>query len=268
MIDGRNRVFARHEPTKIVAVGVVHRLVKPADLGVQFAQRGSRGLAVGTELLGGVIEVRQIDPEEVGQPSPRGDRRGLHDPGRRADVRHRAPEMLQRKVAQLVAQIAVELDRPRVAPQRLAAVGVVDRLGRADEIGLRSHAVHGEPDRRSHGPFHVREQVPNLRPLDAVVGRGPHLDLPLLPPVEPVAHDAMRCRQPPGSHVRLHRASHARKTRHERGDLPGRGNRADRGMAATSFSRRPGMLRRISGMAGSNFSLMVAATLAACECQN
>ena len=76
-----------------------------------------------------------------------------------------------------VAQRAVKLHRPGIAPERFGAVGVVDRGRRADVIGLASLAVQGEPDRRSQPAAVMRKQVPNLRPLDAVVGRGPHFHL-------------------------------------------------------------------------------------------
>ncbi len=131
------------------------------------------------------------------------------------------------KWPKLVAQLAVELRRPRVAPERLRAVGIVDRRGRADVIGLAADAVHGKPHGRSQGPFHVREQVPNLRPLDAIVRRGPHFDLLLLAPIEPVGHHAMCRRQPAGGHVGLHRAGHAGEAGHEVGDLARRGHLAE-----------------------------------------
>ena len=131
------------------------------------------------------------------------------------------------KWPKLVAELAVKFRRPRVAPQRLRAVGIMDRLGRADVIGLRADAVHGKPHGRSQGPFHVREQVPDLRPLDAIVGRGPHLDLLFLPPIQPVGHHAMGRRQPARGHVGLHRTGHAGKARHEVDDLARRGHLAE-----------------------------------------
>ena len=68
VIDRRDGVFARHEPEQFVAVGLLHCRVEPAQLGVQLADRGRGGGAVGSELLGGIIEVRQVDPEEIGRP--------------------------------------------------------------------------------------------------------------------------------------------------------------------------------------------------------
>ena len=226
VIDRRDGVLARHEPEQIVAVGLLHGRVEPAQFGVQLADRGRGGRAVGAKLLGGVVEVRQVDPEEVGRPSPRRNRGRSGDPGRGTDVGQRPPEMLQGEMAQLVAQLAVKLRRPRVTPQRLRAVGIMDRLGRAEIIGLRADAVHGKPHGRSQGPFHVRKQVPDLRPLDAIVGRGPHLDLLLLPPIEPIGHHAVGRRQPARGHVGLHRAGHAGEARHEVDDLARRSHLA------------------------------------------
>ena len=62
----------------------------------------------------------------------------------------------------------------------------------------------------------LRENVPNLRLLDHVVPGGPHLDLPLVAPIEAVGHDAVLGRRLAGRHVDLHGASDAGKARHQR----------------------------------------------------
>ena len=69
----------------------------------------------------------------------------------------------------------------------------------------------------------MREQVPNLRPADAVVRGGPHLDPPLVAPIDAVADDAVLGRPTAGGHVGLHGAGDARERRREFGNLaPGR----------------------------------------------
>ena len=122
-------------------------------------------------------------------------------------------------MAQRVAQFAVKFHRPRIAPERFRAVGIVDRGGRADVIRLAAFAVQGKPHGRGQMIFVMREQVPNLRPVDAIVRRGPHLHLPLVAPIKTVGHDAVFVGQPAGGHIRLHRAGDAGKTRRQFGDF-------------------------------------------------
>ena len=114
--------------------------------------------------------------------------------------------------------------------------------------------MHGKPEGRSQGPFHVRKQVPDLRPLDAIVRRGPHFDPPFLPPIKPVGHYAVGRRQPARGHVGLHRAGHAGEAGHEVDDLPGRRHLAELRHDGDVFFRRPGMVRRMRGMAKTGYS--------------
>lgn len=116
--------------------------------------------------------------------------------------------MLQREMPQLIAQFAVKFLRPGVTPERLAAVGIVDRGRRANVIGPGTLAVHREPyRRRGTGPLFV-ERIPNLRRQDAVVPRRPHFDFLLVAVVEAVGDHTMLAGQHAGGHVRLHRAGH------------------------------------------------------------
>ena len=69
VIDRRDRIFAGHEPERLlVAVGRVAAGRPAGQHGVQVGHRLLGGRAVGPGLLGGVIEVRQVDVEEVGLP--------------------------------------------------------------------------------------------------------------------------------------------------------------------------------------------------------
>ena len=92
------------DPQQIVAVGFAHSVGEPADHFVQLGDAAVGGRAVGPGPLGGVIELRQIDIEEVGLPLPRGDHRRVGDPRARLDAGHRPPVVHQREVAQGVAQ--------------------------------------------------------------------------------------------------------------------------------------------------------------------
>ena len=124
--------------------------------------------------------------------------------------------MLQRKMPELGLELGVNHFGPRVAPQRFAAVGIVDRRGRAEVVGSAAVAVQREPDGRSDRAVAVVEDVPNLRTVDAVVPGGPHFDAPLVAPVEAVGHHAVLAGQLAGHHVGLHRAGDGGKAGHER----------------------------------------------------
>ena len=116
-------------------------------------------------------------------------------------------------MAERVAQRAVQLGRLRVAPQRLAAVGVVDRRGHADVVGPAALAEQRKPDGRRERRVVLVQHVPDLRLLDLVVPGGPHFDF--------AACRASRSRwrstpcsrrQLAGDHVRLHRPGDARES--------------------------------------------------------
>ena len=128
MIDRRDGVLARYEPEQIVAVGLLHGRVQPAQFRVQFADRGGSGRTVGAKFLGGVVEVRQVDPEEIGIPPPARNRGRSADPGRRANIGHRPPDSCN-GTAQLVAQLAVKIHRPGIAPSHSVPSGLWIGLG-------------------------------------------------------------------------------------------------------------------------------------------
>ena len=113
-------------------------------------------------------------------------------------------------------QLVVQRVGPREAPERFAAVGVVDRRGRADVIGAAALAVQRKPHGRRDRPVAVVQDVPDLRLLDAVVPGGPHFDALLIAPVEAVGHDAVLAGRLAGRHVGLHRAGDGGKAGHER----------------------------------------------------
>jgi len=127
--------------------------------------------------------------------------------------------MLQGKIVQGLAQLPVKFQRTRVTQKRLRSVRIVDRGGRAHVIRLAALGVHRKPHGRGQGVFVVREQIPNLRPVDALVRRGPHLHLPPVAPIKAVGHHPVHIGQPARGHIRLHRASKARETRRKFGDL-------------------------------------------------
>ena len=82
--------------------------------------------------------------------------------------------------------------------------------------------------------------VPQLRTLDAAIGRGPHFDAVLFAKEEPVGDHAMLCRRQAGRHVGLHVAGDARKARHELAAITACNQLDSRGMSARSCRRRPG----------------------------
>ena len=149
VVHRRDRVFAGHQPQQLFAIGRAHPAGQLADHLVQLGHRRVGLDALRPAALRGVVQVRQVDIEEVGPPLLRGQRGRIGDPPAGLDAGHRAPKILQRKVAQAVAERAVEFRRPRIAPERFRAVGVVDRGRRADVIGLAALAVQGEPDGRT-----------------------------------------------------------------------------------------------------------------------
>ena len=218
MIDRRDGVFAGDDPEQFLIVGLGHAGGEPTDHVIQFGHgRLGRG-ALGTGPLGGVVERRQIDVEEIGLPAPRSDHGRVSDPRGRLDVGHRPPVVHQREMPQRIAQLAVKLRWACIAPERFRAVGIVNRGGRADEIGLAALAVHRKPHGRTESPPVMREQVPYLRPLDAVVRGRPHFDLMFFSPIKTVGHNAMLRRPSARGHVGLHRAGDAREAGRKVGD--------------------------------------------------
>ena len=120
--------------------------------------------------------------------------------------------MLQREMAELVAQLAVHFGWPRVAPEGFAAVGIMDRGRRADQIGVRTFAVEREPDGGFEVLIVLTEDVPDLRRGNAIVPSGPHFDLLFVAPEESVGDDAVLIGKLAGGHVGLHGAGDAGKT--------------------------------------------------------
>ena len=126
-------------------------------------------------------------------------------------------------MAQLIAQCAVKLRRPRVAPKRFRTVGIMYGGRCADVVGLATLAMQRKPNgRRKTAPM-MRKEIPNLRAFDAVVRRGPHFDPSLVAPIKPVGHDPMFRRNATGRQIRLRRTRDAGKMRRKLRDLsPGR----------------------------------------------
>src|SRR5690349_911704 len=118
-------------------------------------------------------------------------------------------------MAELGFEFVVQSFRSSEAPGRFAAVGVVDRGWRANEIGAAAFTVEREPHSGSHGPVAIVENIPDLRLLDAVVPGGPHFDAALVAPIETVGDDAVFTRRAAGGHVGLHRAGDGRKAGYE-----------------------------------------------------
>src|SRR5262245_26861062 len=90
--------------------------------------------------------MRKIDVEKVRAVLAGRDDGGIDNPRGAFDVGQRSPKVLKRKVAQRVAELAIEFSGACVAPERFAAVGIVDRGGRANQIGAGPFAVKREPD--------------------------------------------------------------------------------------------------------------------------
>lgn len=149
----------------------------------------------------------------------------IGDPAARRQAGRGAPEMIQGEMAQFVAERAVEAVRSGVAPERLAAVGVVDRRRRADVVRPAVLAVEQEPDGRFQAL--AGEEFPKLRALDAAVGRGPHLGNATLAPIKAVGHDAVAGGGRAGRHRRLDRAGDAGEARRQVGDLAAGHDRAE-----------------------------------------
>src|SRR5205823_5891877 len=117
-----DRILARDEPERSF-LPWRQAAIRFAETGDEAAQGlveiDERLLRLGTVrsgLLPSVIEMRQIDVEEIRPLAPRQMQRRIDDPGRRFDVCHGTPKMLERKMPQRVAQLAIQLRRPRVAP--------------------------------------------------------------------------------------------------------------------------------------------------------
>ncbi len=182
------------------------------DLIVQFGQSLLCRWAVGTDFLSCVIQVRQIDVEKLRLGLPRGDDCRVDDPGCAVDIGQRAPKVFQRKIAQGVAQLAVHFSRTGIAPERFAAVGVVNGGRRANEIGIGAFAVQREPNGGAKLAAMMAEDIPDLRLLDAIVPGGPHFYLLFVAPIKSVRHDTVLIGKLAGRHVRLHRTSDAGKT--------------------------------------------------------
>src|SRR6476620_6724442 len=150
--------------------------------------------------------MRQIYVKEIGFVFIGGNDGRLDYPARRLNTGQRSPKVLQREVTLLRFQLVVKTFGSREAPRRFAAVVVVDRRGRADVIGAAAFAMQGEPDGRRDRAIAVVEDVPDLRLLDTVVPRGPHLDAALIAPIEAVGDHAVLTRLRAGGHVGLDRA--------------------------------------------------------------
>ena len=105
------------------------------DLGVKLTAGGQSRRAVGAGPLGGVVEVRQVDDREVRRGRSGRLDEASRDPPRRFDAGDRPPKLVERKLAQRLAERRVERLGIGVAPHRFGAIGVVLRRGEADQIG-------------------------------------------------------------------------------------------------------------------------------------
>ncbi len=64
------------------------------------------------------------------------------------------------------------------------------------------------------------KQIPDLRPIDALVVGGPHFDLTAVLPVEAVGDDTVLSGQAAGGHVGLYGTRHRGEARYERCPVP------------------------------------------------
>ncbi len=87
----------------------------------------------------------------------------------------------------LVAEHAVHLRRTRVAPERLAAIGIMNRRRRTDQFGLATLAEQRKPNGRDDARIVLAEDVPDLRDLNDLVPSSPQFDFVLVAPVETIA---------------------------------------------------------------------------------
>ena len=127
VIDRRDDILAGDQPERLaVGVSTGETSDEPADLFVEFGDRFVCRGTIGAVLLRRVVEVRQIDIEEVGAEPLRSEDGRRDDPLGAFDVRERPPKVLQRKVPELLQQLGIQRLGLGVAPERFAAVGVVD----------------------------------------------------------------------------------------------------------------------------------------------
>ena len=146
------------------------------------ATAASAADALGPGSLRGVVEV----PADRCRRNPAatcrvGEHGRVGNPGGRLHVGHRSPIVHQWEVAQPIAELFRTVPIGRVYSTRAIPSRRGCGWGRACKRNrLRSPCCAWETTRRTtEPPPVVREQVPNLRLLDAVVRRGPHLHLPL-----------------------------------------------------------------------------------------
>ena len=181
------------------------------NLLIQLHHRPLRLGTVRPVLLRRIIQMRQIDIEEIRPLLAGGDDCRIDNPRGAVDVRQRSPKMFQRKIAQPITQLAIHFRRPRVAPERFAAVGIVNRRRRANQIGIAPFDVQRKPNGGFQRLVVLRQNIPNLRRQNAIVPRRPHFHLLLVAPIKSVGNHAMLIGQLAGRHVRLHRASDSRE---------------------------------------------------------
>ena len=179
--------------------------------------------AVGAGPLRGVVEMRQIDDGKVRRIFTRGLQKAPRDPLRRLDPRDRAPELMQRKIAELLAERGIERLRVRVAPHRLGAIGIVLRCGQADEIGGGVLRLQKKPGRRAEVRPRRLQLIPEPRGAVHAVGTNPHFEMVRAAIVEAVGNDAMGGGQRARRERGLHRTGHRGKSRSERHAVATRG---------------------------------------------
>ena len=132
------------------------------NLLIQLHHRPLRLGTIGPVLLLRIIQMWQIDIEEIRPLLAGRDNRRIDDPRGALDIRQRPPKMFQWKIAQFVAQLTVHFRRPRVTPERFAAVGIMNRRRRANQIGSATLRVQRKPNRRFQRLIVLRQNIPNL----------------------------------------------------------------------------------------------------------
>ena len=129
-------IFTRHDDDQILHPYKPSILLdEAADLGVELAASGVGGVAVGALSLRGVVEVGEIDNGQMRRGLLGGGEEALRDPARGFDAGQRAPELVEREVAEALPESRVERLRVCVAPFPIGGAADVSRNREADGFG-------------------------------------------------------------------------------------------------------------------------------------
>ncbi len=193
-----------HDP-RPVPLEVLDQLA--AD-GVDLPQVARDGRVLRPQPLQTVVQVRKVDQRQGGTAGVVDVAGAVGDPAAGADVCRGAPEVEQRKGAELPRQLRAQLRRLRVDVRQLAPVGRIQGARRHRSVHRAVHVV--PPEQLGAGKRRVTAagRLPHLFSRHQRVALLPEPHLGGVAEVPAVRHRAVLAREEPRGEGGLHRAGH------------------------------------------------------------